>query len=269
MAQVEQGEVPEPDDGADGLVYVALQELATRIAHRTTGKLLDDQAGYEVMARVAGDENLHHLFYRDLVTAALELDPSGDGQAIERQVREFEMPGTGIPDFDAHAMAIANAGIYDLQSTTTRSSSPSSCATGTSRSSRASRRRPRRPARRCVKRIERIGRRPGTSPSAGHAGRIRTRVRPLLRRPRFLPRPSRRATFREVDQHERVAERVGDHGDPTDGDVERVDQHDAAHRRRRSSPPPSSADSTSQFGSYPSLVDSTISVPPSGMPTAA
>ena len=35
--------------------------------------------------------------------------------AIEKQVREFEMPGTGIVDFDAHARAIAKAGIYDFQ----------------------------------------------------------------------------------------------------------------------------------------------------------
>ncbi|MBN2622522.1 MAG: acyl-ACP desaturase, partial [Acidimicrobiales bacterium] len=35
--------------------------------------------------------------------------------AIERQVREFEMPGTGIVDFDAHARAIARAGIYDFE----------------------------------------------------------------------------------------------------------------------------------------------------------
>src|SRR4029077_5332512 len=65
-------------------------------------------------ARVAADENLHYLFYRDLVSAALEIDPSGTVSAIERQVRTFEMPGTGIPDFAAHANAIAAAGIYDL-----------------------------------------------------------------------------------------------------------------------------------------------------------
>jgi acyl-[acyl-carrier-protein] desaturase len=33
---------------------------------------------------------------------------------MERQVREFEMPGTGIVDFEAHAFAIARAGIYDF-----------------------------------------------------------------------------------------------------------------------------------------------------------
>lgn len=115
MLQVSHGVVPEPDTALDGLVYVALQELATRIAHRSTGKLLDDKAGYDVMARVGADENLHHLLYRDLVTAALEIDPSSTVLAIERQVTDFEMPGTGIVDFEAHALAIAKAGIYDLQ----------------------------------------------------------------------------------------------------------------------------------------------------------
>jgi acyl-[acyl-carrier-protein] desaturase len=114
MHQVALGQVPQPATVADGLVYVALQELATRIAHRNTGKLLEDDAGYQLMARVAADENLHYLFYRDLTSAALELDPSTVVLAIERQVRGFEMPGTGIPDFAAHASAIARAGIYDF-----------------------------------------------------------------------------------------------------------------------------------------------------------
>jgi len=113
MAQVECGQVPEPETAADGIAYVALQELATRIAHHNTGKVMDDPAGYEVMKRVASDENRHYIFYRDLVSAALEIDPSTVVQAIDRQVRDFEMPGTGITDFEAHAKAIARAGIYD------------------------------------------------------------------------------------------------------------------------------------------------------------
>ncbi|HEX8769406.1 MAG TPA: acyl-ACP desaturase, partial [Acidimicrobiales bacterium] len=99
---------------AECLVYVALQELATRIAHFNTGKLMGDPAGHEVMARVAKDENLHYLFYRDVTTAGLHVDPSGMVIAMERQVRHFEMPGTGIEGFSAHAKAIAKAGIYDL-----------------------------------------------------------------------------------------------------------------------------------------------------------
>lgn len=115
MAQVSCGVVPEPATPQDAIAYVALQELATRIAHHNTGKLIDDPAGYEVLKRVASDENRHYLFYRDLVTAALEVDPSGMLCAIDRQVRDFEMPGTGIVDFATHARAIAAAGIYDFQ----------------------------------------------------------------------------------------------------------------------------------------------------------
>jgi acyl-[acyl-carrier-protein] desaturase len=113
---VEGGLTPQPPTVPDALVYLCLQELATRIAHRNTGKLLTaaDPTGYEVMARVAADENLHYLFYRDLATVAFQVDPSAMVLAVERQVREFEMPGTGIPGFSVHAIAIAKAGIYDL-----------------------------------------------------------------------------------------------------------------------------------------------------------
>jgi acyl-[acyl-carrier-protein] desaturase len=113
MAQVSGAVVPEPKTPADTLVYVALQELATRVSHRNTGKLIGDPVGYEVMARVAADENLHYLFYRDLVSEAIALDPSAVVEAVDRQVREFEMPGTGIHNFTARARSIARAGIYD------------------------------------------------------------------------------------------------------------------------------------------------------------
>jgi len=119
MAQVSAGFAAATIDGvAEGLVYVTLQELATRISHRNTGNLIEDEAddtGRDIMSRVAADENLHFLFYRDLATAALEIDPSRMVLAIERQVRHFEMPGTGMPGFAAHASAIAAAGIYDFE----------------------------------------------------------------------------------------------------------------------------------------------------------
>ncbi len=101
-------------NAANGFAYVALQELATRISHRNTGDRLEDPRGKEVMGRVAKDENFHYLFYRDLVTAGLEVDPSMTVEAIAHQVDVFEMPGTGIAGFRTHAQAIANAGIYDL-----------------------------------------------------------------------------------------------------------------------------------------------------------
>ena len=114
MHQVSSGVVPGPPSTADGIVYVALQELATRISHRNTGKLIDDPDGVAIMRRVAIDENHHHLFYRDLTSAAIEIDPSTIVEAIERQVREFSMPGTGVPDFELHAKRLARAQVYDL-----------------------------------------------------------------------------------------------------------------------------------------------------------
>ena len=114
MKQVARGESPEFDAFMDGLAYATLQELATRISHRNTGKLLDDQVGFDIMRRVAADENLHFLFYRDLASEILKLDPSPMVCAIERVVRDFAMPGTGIPDFEMHARRIADAGIYNV-----------------------------------------------------------------------------------------------------------------------------------------------------------
>ncbi len=113
MQQVSTGVTPEFSDLRDALVYTTLQELATRIAHRNTGQMLDDPAGRAVMSRVAADENLHYLFYRDLAGAALDMDPSGMVIAMDRAVRGFTMPGTGIPDFAKHARLVAAAGIYD------------------------------------------------------------------------------------------------------------------------------------------------------------
>ena len=115
MHQVRGAQVPAPDDLYEALAYLSMQELATRIAHRNTGKLIEDQAGQDVMLRVGNDENLHYLFYRDLATAALEVDPSSMMIGIERAVRNFAMPGTGIENFDALAKAIAKAGIYDFK----------------------------------------------------------------------------------------------------------------------------------------------------------
>ena len=114
MAQVTGGVAPDAESIADAFAYLSLQELATRIAHHNTGKALPDAEGHGVMKRVAADENLHYLFYRDLVSAAFEIDPSTMMEAVKRQVIGFEMPGTGIPGFGHHARAIARAGIYDF-----------------------------------------------------------------------------------------------------------------------------------------------------------
>ena len=113
--QMSLGEVPQPDSLTDMLAYTSLQELATQVAHRNTGKRLDkDKMGRRVMALVAGDEGLHHEFYSGLATAAFEVDPSQMVISALKQLKGFKMPGTGIPDFAEHSKIIEKSGIYDI-----------------------------------------------------------------------------------------------------------------------------------------------------------
>ncbi|MFD2420170.1 acyl-ACP desaturase [Amycolatopsis pigmentata] len=95
--------------------YVSFQELATRISHRNTGRHTQDPIADKLLARVAADENLHMLFYRNLMTAALEIEPNQAMRAIADEVIGFQMPGSIIPGFARKAAAIAKAGIYDLR----------------------------------------------------------------------------------------------------------------------------------------------------------
>jgi len=114
MVQVTGAQTPKPTSPQHGFCYLAIQELATRVSHLNTGKVLGDGAGYNVMSRVAFDENLHFMFYRDMVVACLEATPSETVVALEEVVRDFAMPGVGIPEFDRHSQIIARAGIYDI-----------------------------------------------------------------------------------------------------------------------------------------------------------
>jgi acyl-[acyl-carrier-protein] desaturase len=97
------------------LVYTSFQELATRISHRNVGLMTEDPVAERLMARVAADENLHMIFYRDLIAAAIERQPSQAVCEIRDQLLGFQMPGTGIRDFTEKAKLIAKAGIYDLR----------------------------------------------------------------------------------------------------------------------------------------------------------
>ena len=95
--------------------YVSFQELATRVSHRNTGKFTDEPIAEKLLTRVAKDENLHMIFYRNIVQAALELAPSQTMRAITDEVVDFKMPGSIIPGFGRKAVQMAMAGIYDLR----------------------------------------------------------------------------------------------------------------------------------------------------------
>jgi acyl-[acyl-carrier-protein] desaturase len=97
------------------IAYVAFQELATRISHRNTGKATGDPIAEQLLARVAADENLHMVFYRNLLAAAFDLDPDRAMRAVTDVVTAFQMPGANIEGFGRKALSIALAGIYDLR----------------------------------------------------------------------------------------------------------------------------------------------------------
>ncbi|MBM0238023.1 acyl-ACP desaturase [Micromonospora sp. ATA32] len=103
------------DEVLHSLAYVSFQELATRISHRNTGRATGDPACEALLARVAADENLHMVFYRNLLGAAFELAPSQAMRAVADVLAEFQMPGVGIDGFARKSVAIALAGIYDLR----------------------------------------------------------------------------------------------------------------------------------------------------------
>ncbi len=46
---------------------MSFQELATRVSHRNTGRATGDPIADQMLARIAADENLHMVFYRNLV----------------------------------------------------------------------------------------------------------------------------------------------------------------------------------------------------------
>ncbi|GAB2782315.1 acyl-ACP desaturase [Streptomyces chlorus] len=106
---------PDGFSALHAITYAAFQELATRISHRNTGQVSTDPVCDALLARIAADENLHMVFYRNLVDAAFELAPDSTMEAVRDVVTGFEMPGSTIKDFGRKSAEIAIAGIYDLR----------------------------------------------------------------------------------------------------------------------------------------------------------
>ncbi|WP_315770978.1 acyl-ACP desaturase [Rhodococcoides kroppenstedtii] len=110
--------IDSPMEGANllhGVAYVTFQELATRVSHRNTGKACNDPIADALLARIAADENLHMIFYRNMCASAIELAPDQTMEAIADVVMNFQMPGLNQPDFRRNAVLIAKYGIYDLR----------------------------------------------------------------------------------------------------------------------------------------------------------
>jgi acyl-[acyl-carrier-protein] desaturase len=97
------------------IAYVSFQELATRVSHRNTGKSAGCPVADQLLGRISTDENLHMVFYRNLVAAAFDRAPDATMEAVRDEVVGFTMPGAGMADFTRNSVTIAMAGIYDLR----------------------------------------------------------------------------------------------------------------------------------------------------------
>ncbi len=115
FAYINSGFVPDwNDDPYRMLVYTSMQERATQISHRATGHL----AGAEepvigaVLRHVAADEARHFVFYRGVVQAVVDRDPSGALLAFAHVVTHMDMPGVSMPRFGALAEVVRRLGVY-------------------------------------------------------------------------------------------------------------------------------------------------------------
>ncbi|MFB8273947.1 acyl-ACP desaturase [Nocardia colli] len=99
----------------ESVTYVTFQELATRVSHRNTGRVCDDAIADRMLQRIAADENLHMIFYRNMCAAGLDLAPDQAMLAITKILTHFVMPGAGMPNFRRNGVLMAKHGIYDLR----------------------------------------------------------------------------------------------------------------------------------------------------------
>ncbi|OHV05148.1 acyl-ACP desaturase [Mycobacterium talmoniae] len=99
----------------DSITYVTFQELATRVSHRNTGRACGDPTAEGLLRRISNDENLHMIFYRNVMEASLEIAPNQAIESIRRILTHFQMPGFSMPDFRRNAVTMAVGGIYDTR----------------------------------------------------------------------------------------------------------------------------------------------------------
>src|SRR6266511_1788933 len=115
MAQMTTGYDSGDKTALEAVAYVSFQELATRVSHRNTGRATGCPIAEQLLTRIATDENLHMIFYRNLVAAAFEAAPNETMRAVTDEVVGFSMPGATMDGFVRNSVTIAKAGIYDLR----------------------------------------------------------------------------------------------------------------------------------------------------------
>lgn len=95
-------------------VYTTLQERATQISHKNTGKLAGENEPLlnGILSNIAADEAKHFTFYRNVFKEVLNLDPSKALQSAAAIMPAIDMPGISMPNFREMADVVRRVGIY-------------------------------------------------------------------------------------------------------------------------------------------------------------
>jgi acyl-[acyl-carrier-protein] desaturase len=110
---VENGWNPDYHTPFETMVYTSLQELATMVFYNNVAKTAGayDKDLSSLLRRLAKDETLHYAFYRDVIKFHLQLEPNYCYH-LGHVIKNFQMPGTVMPDFEDRMAIIAKEANY-------------------------------------------------------------------------------------------------------------------------------------------------------------
>jgi acyl-[acyl-carrier-protein] desaturase len=110
---IRQGWATNIDSHFGAMAYTAIQELATQTFYLRVAEVAEpeDPRLARALRRLARDETLHMAFYRDAVKAHLEVEPNYVYPLAE-VIMNFEMPGSGMPNYQERAELLAAKAKY-------------------------------------------------------------------------------------------------------------------------------------------------------------
>jgi acyl-[acyl-carrier-protein] desaturase len=99
----------------EGMAYTSIQELSTQAFYIRVAEAADkeDPQLALILRRLAKDETLHYVFYRDAVKAHLEINPNYIWPLADVMIN-FSMPGYLMPHFKERAQIIAEHTNYGI-----------------------------------------------------------------------------------------------------------------------------------------------------------
>ncbi|AWK75737.1 fatty acid desaturase [Rhodococcus oxybenzonivorans] len=95
------------------LANSAFEEKAAAVRHQNTAALAEDPLVASIETRLAADDELQSVFYRNVVEAAFAVAPEQMVRAIASRIDAFDVPSVELPGGKNSTAVLAEAGIYD------------------------------------------------------------------------------------------------------------------------------------------------------------